>query len=336
VRTIITFAILFFCRIALFAIEVDFDYVFVGTSPISVLEALHRSYLGSRVLLLESSPTMGGAWKAINICGISNVDMGCHQIGSDSKLKRFLENYVGCHFVSMNNPYGNGVLQSSDGGLYFSQGCHELMSHLRKLVEASNILLLLSHKLESVYLDFDRSIAEIKTNTRRFTASKLVITPCSYIEIENFPQLPKPHYSKHSHLYLLIKDDAPVRFTYHNGFCRGISRAINLTPFSPELRGRGHQLVALQVNDISMLEKGDFFVEELRKKELISASSRLVASETYVYEQAHFNRSIIQTSHPKTASFFEVLGTEAIWNIPSHIEKWEKVFKPYSMVCAEN
>src|SRR5579872_5024169 len=105
-------AIFLVVRASVFAFQVDYDYVFVGTSPISVLEALYRSYLGSRVLLLESSSTMGGAWKAINICGVSNVDMGCHQIGSDSRLRRFLENYVGCRFVSMNNPYGNGVLQS--------------------------------------------------------------------------------------------------------------------------------------------------------------------------------------------------------------------------------
>lgn len=275
---------------------------------------------------------MGGAWKAITICGVSNVDMGCHQIGADTRLKQFLERYVGCQFVQMNNPYGNAMLQSSDGGLYFSQGCHELMSHLHQLVQASDIVLLLGQKLQSVFLDFDRSIAEIKTDVKRYTVSKLVISSCSYIEIENFPHLPKPRLSKHYHLYLLVKDDMPVRFTYHSGFCKGVSRAINLTPFSAQLKGKGHQLIALQISDPSMLDKASFFLEELKKKQLIDTASVLLADETYIYEQAHFDRAALQNSHPKAASFFEILGTEAIWNIPAHIDKWEKVLKPYHAI----
>lgn len=87
--------LLLFFRASLFALEADFDYVFVGTSPISVLEALYRSYNGSRVLLIDSRETMGGAWQSITICHIAKVDMGCHQIGGDKRVKDFLEKYVG-------------------------------------------------------------------------------------------------------------------------------------------------------------------------------------------------------------------------------------------------
>ncbi len=324
--------ILLSSRSVILAVEVDFDYAFVGTSPISVLEALYRSYSGARVLLIEAGATMGGAWKAIDICGVSNVDMGCHQIGADSRLRKFLEEYVGCHFVLMNNPYGNQMLQSSDSGLYFSQGCHELMSQLHRLVKASSIELLLGQKLQTIYLDFDRSIAEIKTDNKRYTVSKLVVSPCSYIEIENFPNLPKPRLSKHYHLYLLINDNTSVRFTYQHGFCKGISRAINLTPFSLELQGKGYQLIALQINDGSMLDQASFFLEELKKKQLIDSASMLINAETYIYEQAHFDKAALQKSHPQTASFFEILGTEAIWNISTNIDKWKKVLKPYNVI----
>src|SRR5579883_1000216 len=181
-------AIFLVIRATVLAFEVDYDYVFVGTSPISVLEALYRSYTGSRVLLVDSSAKMGGAWQSITICHVDDVDMGCHQIGSDQKVRSFLEQYVGCKFVQMNNPYCKAeMLKSSDQGFYFSKGCHELIDNLLTLVQASTIELRLNQKLESVYLDFDRSIAEIKLGDTRCTVSKLVITPHSAIELENLP-----------------------------------------------------------------------------------------------------------------------------------------------------
>ena len=325
---------LLFLRLSIFAFEVDYDYVFVGTSPISVMEALYRSYTGSRVLLVDSSAKMGGAWKSITICHIDNVDMGCHQIGSDQKMRSFLEEYIGCHFVNMNNPYRRtDALKSSDQGFYFSKGCHEIVDNLFLLVQASTIDLKLDQKLESVYLDFDRSIAEIKVSGVRYTVSKLVITPHSGVEVENLANFSKPTFSKHYHLYLLIHDPTPVRFTYMNGFCSGMSRTINITPFSSDfvLDGSGLQLIAIQTYDQTRCDNPLFFLEELKKSRLIDAEATLVTSGSFIYEQPHFDRGNL-TRNPKAAPFFEVLDTSGFWNIAQHVAKWEKAFKPFYTV----
>ncbi len=314
-----------FLPFSLWAATADFDYIFVGSSPIPLIEALYRSYKGSRVLVLEADSTIGGAWKSIDICGVPQVDMGCHQIGKDAKLRNFFENHLGCHLVPMDAPQTTRLL-STDSGLYFSEGCHELMSALYKLIQNSTVTLLVENKVESVYLDFDREIAEVKTNEGRFTTQKVVITPHSAIMVENFPGLSRYSTSKHYHLYLLIEDPTPPRFTYQNSICSGTSRIINVTPFSSFLQGTGHQLVAIQATDEKSCNKSDAYFLELQKKEWIDPSARLITSEKYIYEQAHFNLGKISQEHPKASSFFEVLNTEAIWNIPQHTQRWEKEF----------
>lgn len=314
-----------FLPFSLGASNVDFDVIFVGSSPIPLIEALYQSYTGDRVLVLEADTTIGGSWKSIDICGVPQVDMGCHQIGQDPKLKSFLENHLGCHLVPMNAPQ-KAPLLSTDNGLYFSGGCHELMDTLYKLIQKSTVTLLVAQKVESVYLDFDREMAEVKTKDRRFTTKKIAITPHSSINVENFPHLSRYSTSKHYHLYLLIEDPTPPRFSYQNGICAGMSRIINVTPFSAALQGTGHQLVAIQTFDEMACNKSEVYFEELKKKEWIEKSARLVKSEKYIYEQAHFNLGKINLEHPKAGSFFEVLKTDAIWNIPQHTERWEKAF----------
>ncbi|MBS0615562.1 MAG: hypothetical protein JSR58_03300 [Verrucomicrobia bacterium] len=314
-----------FLPLYLWSSTAQFDYIFIGSSPIPLIEALYRSYNGKRVLVLESDTTIGGSWKAIDICGVSGVDMGCHQIGQDPKLKSFLEDRIGCHLVPMTTPQ-NQMLQSSDSGLYFAGGCYELMSALYALIEKSTVVLLVNTKAESVYLDFDREIAEVKTKDMSFSTSKVVITPHSSILVENYPHLSRHSTSKHYHLYLLIEDPTPPHFSYQNGICPGMSRIINVTPFSSSLQGSGYQLVAIQTFDEMSLNKGDVYFEELKKKKWIDPTARLICAEKYIYEQAHFNLGKINLENPKAGEFFEVLSTDAIWNIPHHTERWEKVF----------
>jgi len=331
VRLLLLFIACLF-KIAIVVAGVDYDYVFIGTSPIPMIEATYRAQTGARVLMLEAGHVVGGAWQAIDICHIHNVDMGCHQIGYDQQMRRFLETYIGCKLVAMNDPYGSGTtLHSSDNGAYFSHGCHELMTNLSHLAQASGVTILLDHKLQSIHLDFDREVAEIKTNNKSFTVAKLIVTPHSDIVIENFPNLPKPQYSKHPHLYLLVTDPTPMRFTYINGFCKGISRAINLTAFLPELEGTDQQLIAIQTHDTKCVTSASQFLAEFIKRDFLDPSAFIITAESYVYNQPHFNFCEIQNAHPNARLFFELLPTDAIWNLSQHIKKWEKVFTPFAL-----
>src|SRR5579872_1782734 len=134
------FIVFLLVHVSLFA--VDFDVVVVGTSPFSLFEALYQSHSGKKVLILEQEAECGGAWKSIHICGIPNVDLGCHMIGNNMALKAFLEEYAGCTFVSHDNPQEPFSSGKSELGYYFSKGCYELIDHLLRQIRATDIVLL--------------------------------------------------------------------------------------------------------------------------------------------------------------------------------------------------
>jgi hypothetical protein len=55
-----------------------YDKVYVGTSVISVLDAIHFSNLGQKVLMIDNQPAMGGAWRTIEAFGLHDVENAIH------------------------------------------------------------------------------------------------------------------------------------------------------------------------------------------------------------------------------------------------------------------
>lgn len=325
----ILFVLLFWQSV--FAGAADFDCIVVGTSPFTLFEALYRCHSGNRVLILEEAAECGGAWKAINICGIPHADLGCHQIGHDVQLKAFLETYAGCHIVSMDNPLHPFEPSNSPNGFYFSQGCYELIDHLTRLIQATNIVLLLNHKVESVSVDPKQKIATVKTKNRWFTTSKVIVTPMSGIHIENSSAAPHAgSKSKYYHLYLLIQDPTPPRFTYNGGgVAPGISRIMNLTHFVG-LANSGRQLLVFQTHNDQNLTNGQTFLDALKSRNLVDKSAYILKNEPCIYESSYFNQSLINQMN--AGEFFEILNTGHFQNLTTYISKWKQVLKPYKEI----
>lgn len=116
----------------------NYDCAIIGTSPVSLFEALYNHYSGKTVLILEAAAECGGAWKSIDICGVPHVDMGCHEISSNPELNLFLEEYAGCRMISTNKNF------------YFSQGCFELINNLLHRIEMEGIPLITECKVDNV------------------------------------------------------------------------------------------------------------------------------------------------------------------------------------------
>ena len=121
----------------------DFDCIVVGSSPLSLFEALYKRLEGKSVLVVEQAPECGGAWKSVTVCGIPHVDLGCHEFGNNRKVKEFLESYAGCKMVET---------LDKKGEFYPSGGCFELIHNLERLLALSGVNLWLSHKLETLFL----------------------------------------------------------------------------------------------------------------------------------------------------------------------------------------
>lgn len=319
--------ILCFWCISAHATETDFDCIVVGTSPFSMFEAIYKRCIGNRVLIVEQGAECGGAWKSITICGIPHVDLGCHEFGRDPKVQKFLEEYAGCKMVS-NSPEKKPPV---DGDFYPSQGCYELTHNLEHLMHAVGVVLLLNSKLESVFVDTSRSIAEVRINGMRYTTQKVVVTSNSEIKLEN-PQVQQVASNPHNyyHIGMLIADPTPPRFTYRNLSVKGASRSTNYTPYSQELRGTGKQLITIQVHGPQNLDKVDQFFAELKKQKLIAENAQLLQVENYIYRQVPLNQSALHKLGTPGQAMFEILNTGHISNLSNYVEKWKKAMKPWN------
>lgn len=328
------FSILLFLQSCLFAVSTDYDYVVVGTSPFSMLQALYQYHSGYRVLILDEADTYGGAWRSISSCGIENVDMGCHEIGCETETKTFLEDFVGCHLLSLDDPRHEYVdpPPPDSKGFYPSRGCHELVENLKRLINATEIDVLMNHRLESIYLDAERNIAEIRTGSFQYTTSKIVITPASTIKVENSDISQNDSCStKHYHLYLLIEDTMDPAFTYEDDIIEEVSRAANLSWYTG-LAGSGKQLIVIQTYTEADLDKGEEFLEALKNKNYFSPNARILKSEHYIYQQCHHDTTIIEEMGPLAESIFDIMDTYNFGCMPKYIGKWKEVLKPYHEV----
>ncbi|HSW87366.1 MAG TPA: hypothetical protein VLG49_07720 [Rhabdochlamydiaceae bacterium] len=333
-RIILSF--LLFCQIGVFATVTDYDCIVVGTSPFSMLEALYQHYSGKRVLMIDEADTYGGAWKSINICGIAHADMGCHEIGCQQEIKEFLQDYVGCKLLSLDNPHQlyQEPAPPYSKGFYPSEGCYELIGNLKKLVKAANLDVLLQHRINSIRLDGDTGIAEVKAQDRCFTTPKIIVTPCSKLYVENFPdaELNKnPCANKHFHLYLLVEDPSIPRFTYEDSIVEGASRGANLTWYLG-LEGTGMQLIVIQARDEKNLAHGEGYLEALKEKKYLDPTARILRMETYIYEQCHINPTSIEELGTTAQSIFDIMDTWNLGRMCDYIGKWKEVLRPFNEI----
>lgn len=322
---------------------VDYDCVFIGSSPISLCEALYHSYLGKRVLILEQSAECGGAWKSINICGIPHVDMGCHDVTwSDRNLSDFFESYLGCRIVSFTNPQASSEKMS--GSFWFSGGCHELISNILNLIFQSSVDLRINHHVERVTLDPIQDCAIISIEGKSLlTTKKLYTTPLSVFAINQ--QTVPLHCRKYYHLYLLLQDPSPPKFisTSFNNVPSSrmmnlplpndpnkqpprVSRMMNLT-HSSDLLNTGRQLIVVQTCSENDPHQAEVLLQQLKEKNLVDPSAYLLRSESYIFEATYGSVNFHQLS-PQERSYFEVLDTGSLAGMSSYLAKWKQVFKP--------
>lgn len=320
-------SILILCQGSLYAVEADFDVAIVGTSPVSLLEAIYHVYSNERVLIIEADEVLGGAWKSIDVCGIAHVDLGCHLIGSDQKLKTFFETYFGCDFVCLDH-----FMERMDpnharcsNGYYFSGGCHELISKLSSVIDGCDNAVLVQNRLESVFFDLERGCVDLKMSGLHLTVKKLIVTPASQFHVDH-PGFDNARSSRHKidHLYVLLEEEGPVRFTYQNGITSGMFRAMNLTPFL-EMSEGNTQLIVIQTNGNAGVGDLDRFLDALKSKGLLTEKARALTVDTYSYSQ-----SLVNTIAMKEVGgpLIEVLDSSSFSGMSRYLDKWTSVLRP--------
>lgn len=320
------FTLLLFFQGWLCAVQTDFDVTIVGTSPVSMLEAIYHIAKNERVLVLEADARCGGAWKSIDICGVSNADLGCHVIGSDTKMKEFFEKYFGCRFICLDHPYeeADDSHQRCSTGFYFSGGCYELISCLEAFIRSHANAFLLKKRLESIFIDSDQRCITLRLEDAHYTTGKLILTSAIFFRVDN-ASFSNVNLSTHAypHLYMLVEDPTPVRFTYVNNI-PGASRAMNLTPFL-QMAQSNLQLIAVQTHTANEIGKAQEYLDAFKAKNLLTANARIIAVDTYTYNQGHMNMSSVQRLG---GPMIELLDSSSFAGMGKYLDKWRGALVP--------
>jgi len=296
-------------------IAVDFDVVVVGTSPIPLIEALYQSHLGKRVLILEEAAVCGGAWKSIDICGVYPVDLGCHTLGKNKQMLKFLETQLGCHMVSLDNPPAPFDIKNSPNGFYPLHGCYEIIHNLLALIKRTDIVLALEHPLENITIHPNRTEAVIVSRNMYITTSKIIIPSFCSLQFSNSTMhtITNDYY----HLYLLIEDPTPQHFSFRSGILNGASRLMNLTHFAG-LTGSGKQLIVIQTYGQHSQNTSKSYLETLIKLDLLHSTARILEEDVYIYKQKSYHAF----NHiPNATNVIEKLNTSHIEAMLEYIPK---------------
>ena len=299
----------------------DYDVIVIGSSPTSLFEALHQHALGKKVLVLEASPLIGGAWQTIDTCGVPHADLGCHLIGLSQELADFFSAYAGCKIVPLDTPKIPDA-PFGKNGFYFSKGCFELIDHLQRRIARSTIDFRFNQLVHSGVIDEENGQAIVKTADKQFSAEKIFLTPYTYFP-EELGEAAKNKLKFH-HLYLLVYDPNPVKFTYSFGIPH-TTRMMNVTDFV-DLDNTGMQLIILQTHDEDSLNKSSVFLSKLKEKNLIDESAYIVKSESYTYHQWPSHNHVLSRSYPK---YFEILDTHNLINMTKYISRWKESLTTY-------
>jgi hypothetical protein len=250
------------------------DAVIVGSSPAALIEALARRCRGEEVVVVEKESQCGGAWRAVSVCGIEGIDMGCHHVGEDKRIARFLQTVLGCPLVKADSPF---EMYSDKGPYYFVGGCCGLVKRLEALLQQAGVPMWLDCRAEKIEKAATEPWAQLHTSQGVIAARRIVLSRGVGLGSSDRAS---PHY----HLYLLLQQRENSPFGYRASPVKGVMRMMNLTPFAP-LAGRGLQLLVLQTSHSSSAAEGALFLSLLQEKKVVPPDATLVACEAYTYYQ---------------------------------------------------
>ena len=81
----------------------DYDYIFLGTGIISILEAVYQERCGKKVLMIDKASDIGGALRPINIFNSKKVENAIHYFLHDDESFSFMRHNLGWNIIETEN-----------------------------------------------------------------------------------------------------------------------------------------------------------------------------------------------------------------------------------------
>lgn len=76
-----------------------YDCAFIGTSTISLLEALYQHRRGKRILMVDDQPRIGGVWVSLELFGLHDVENAIHYFIYDRAGIEFMRSVLGWNVI---------------------------------------------------------------------------------------------------------------------------------------------------------------------------------------------------------------------------------------------
>ena len=190
--------------------KILYDKILIGSGIIFILEAIHLKFLGKKVLILEKKEDLGGAWKPLNLFGISNLENAIHYFLPNDEAISFIKNclklevvkkkkkiifFKNSFFLSKIN-YDNifskfltelekkknfflilrKYLFYKRQSLYLKKGSADLYKKIKELSLKFNLKILYNNEISAIKLDYNKNILIVKSNNVNFLTKKIGIT----------------------------------------------------------------------------------------------------------------------------------------------------------------
>ena len=82
-----------------------YDVAFLGSSPLVLMEATFLNLLSKKVLIIEESSSIGGAWSSLNLFGMRNIENAIHYFMPNTDAPKFLVEKLGLSLKSGESKY---------------------------------------------------------------------------------------------------------------------------------------------------------------------------------------------------------------------------------------
>ena len=79
-----------------------YDYVYIGTGPITAIDAIYKQMQSKgEVLLIDEKTQVGGAWVAIEVGDFGHLEVGCHIWSYNKKAYQFFRNFLNLELIAL-------------------------------------------------------------------------------------------------------------------------------------------------------------------------------------------------------------------------------------------
>ena len=191
-----------------------YDFVFIGSSPLSILQSIYYSKIGKDVLIVEKNKYIGGAWTTLNLFGFSGVENAIHYFLPSLKAREFIENFlklkilnsqkkirilkkpflvkINFHYDSIfgkiitkfqsNNFFDlfskNFLFTLFHKSYYLKNGSKDLINILKKLLKKQNIKILFNHEIKKIYINSKNNSVKLSLSgkIKKIITNKINIT----------------------------------------------------------------------------------------------------------------------------------------------------------------